>query len=65
MPLTLSDFIVRHFTEGTVRFRAETHVTPHGVVKFRLITDRLGVYDELESIVHNNNLKVIENEVPE
>ena len=58
---SLQDFITQNFKDGVVRFHAETHVTPEGIVKMRLITNKIGIFDELECLVLNNTLRVIEN----
>lgn len=58
---SLEDYIKKNFLVGAVRFDAESHVTPDGVVKFRMVTTKMGHHDEFECIVINSTLKVIEN----
>lgn len=60
--ISLEDFIRKNFGVGSIHFNGETHVTPNGIVKFRLVTNKIGHHDEFECIVHNNVLKVIEND---
>jgi hypothetical protein len=59
--ISLEDYIVQNFSVGAVRFNAESHVTPDGIVKFRIITNKLGHHDEFECHVKNNLVQVIEN----
>ena len=59
--ISLEDYLKKNFVVGSIRFEAESHVTPDGIVKFRMITLKMGHSDEFECIVTNNNLKVIEN----
>lgn len=60
--ISLEDYIKKNFGIGAVRFNAESHVTPDGLVKFRMVTVKMGHHDEFECIVINNSLKVIEND---
>ena len=59
--ISLEDYIKRNFLVSAVRFDAESHVTPDGLVKFRMVTTKMGHHDEFECIVVNNTLRVIEN----
>lgn len=59
---SLEDFVRQNFKVGSVRFNAETHVTPDGIVKFRLETVKIGHHDDLECLIRNNELKIIEND---
>jgi hypothetical protein len=56
---TLEDYIKSNFIVGNVKFKAEAHVTPNGVINFKLISHDL---EELDCIVVNNLIKVIANE---
>ena len=59
---SLEDYIKQNFGVGAVKFSAESHVTPSGIVKFNMVTTKMGHHDEFECIVINNNVKVIEND---
>lgn len=59
--VTLEDFLRNGFSEGVVKYYTELHVTPHGIVKVRMISSKHEVEHELEAIVKNNELKPIEN----
>ena len=60
--ISLEDYIKKNFGIGAVRFDAESHVTPDGLVKFRMVTIKMGHHDEFECLVINNTLQVIEND---
>jgi hypothetical protein len=60
--ISLEDYIKMNFGVGAVRFNAESHVTPDGVVKFRMVTTKMGHHDEFECLVVNNVVRVIEND---
>lgn len=60
--ISLEDYIRKNFGVGAVHFNGESHVTPSGIVKFRLETHKIGVHEEFECIVVNNTLRVIEND---
>ena len=60
--MSLENFVSENFSRGVVRFSLETHVTPHGIVKGLILTNKLGYHDELEIIINGNSVKIIENE---
>jgi hypothetical protein len=62
---SLEDYLKQNFGIGSVHFNADSHVTPSGVVKFRMVSIKLGHHEEFECIVKNNVLQVIENDYVE
>ncbi len=60
--MSLENFIIENFKAGVVRFNLETHVTPHGIVKGLILSNKLGYRDELEIIINENSVKIIENQ---